>query len=168
MTPAERVVVEAAVRWRDAIEEGRSALGVSGDLLHAVESLLAERDGPQLETVEITWAQVVEGDQIYRSMNGAPVPAGSSAGVWYEVTAAGSLTGTDRVRVRARGIGKPIQPVADKPVTVKRGATGKAVDTLGSVLWSGANAPQVATLMAAIINEPVSDPVHDPEASEES
>lgn len=152
MTPAERVVVEAAVRWApDPEDDGASAM-----LMSAVDALLAERAGPQPETVEITWGQVAEGDQIYRAPNGAPVPPGAP-GKWFEVTNAGPLAGTNRVRIRVKGIGKPIQPEAGKAVTVKRGATGQAVDTLGAVLWSGTARVEVRDLIAAAINDPVSE-----------
>lgn len=148
MTPAERVVVEAAVRW---------ARGHTTDspLAAAVDALLAERAGPQLETVGITWAQVVEGDQIFRAANGSPCPPDDAAGKWFEVIRSGPLGGTDRMRINARGIPKPIQPVAKNPVTVKRGATGKAIDNLGSVLWSGAVQHEIRDVAAAIISDPV-------------
>lgn len=170
MTPAERVVVEAAVRF---CTDDR--ISSDADLQNAVDALLAERAGPQPETVEITWAQVVEGDEIYRTPSGGPIPPDSPAGKWFTVTdRAGLLPGTDRIRLHARGISRPIQPQAAKLVRVRRGATGKAVDMLGSVMWSGASAPtlnDVFTTMrdVGILGDPeVLSPAHDPEASEKS
>lgn len=134
MTPAERVVVEAAVRHCEG-----ECKGGWGNLIDAVNALLAERNGPPPETVEITWGQVVEGDKLYRMPNGAPAIIGQPGGVWMEVVGSGALQGAQR-KIHVKGIGRPIQPVASKPVTVQRGATGKAVDTFGSVLWSGRTA----------------------------
>ncbi len=168
MTPAERVVVAAAVRWHSSVQAERPE-GFHAELDAAVDALLAERAGPQAETVEITWTEVVEGDQIYRHRTGGgPVPLDSPAGAWFTVTDRGGLMpGTNRIRLHAKGIGRPIQPVATRLVTVKRGATGKAVDMLGSVLWSGANMP-AAILHSEIVPPPaVIDVAHDPEASEE-
>lgn len=138
MTPAERVVVEAAVRWA-----GRRRPTDPRDigLWDAVDALLAERNGPQPETVEITWGQVVEGDRLYRMPNGAPAQPGRP-GVWMEVVGAGALPG-GQCKIHVKGIGRPIQPTASKPVRVQRGATGKAVDALGSVLWSGRTAVEL-------------------------
>jgi hypothetical protein len=168
MTPAERVVVEAAVRLVEInpyniITSDLTAMNLSD----AVDALLAERAGPQPETVEITWAQVVEGDQIYRAKNGGPIEPGNAAGQWFTVTDRGGLMpGTDRIRLHARGIPKPIQPVASRLVIVKRGATGKAVDMLGSVVWSGANVP--VDIAGRHNPAPAPDIANDPEASEES
>lgn len=175
MTPAERVVVGAAVRLIERnpyniIQSDLTAMNLSA----AVDALLAERAGPQPETVEITWAQVVEGDEIYRAKNGGPIPPDSPAGKWFTVTDSSPLTGTDRIRLHARGIGRPIQPQAAKLVQVRRGATGKAVDMLGSVMWSGASAPTLHDAFTTmrevgILSDPeVLSPAHDPEASEES
>jgi hypothetical protein len=137
MTPAERVVVEMAVRWA-------AGHTVDKPLLKAVDALLAERAGPQPRLVEITWGQVAEGDMIYRSLaTGGALPPDAPGGTWREVLRAGPLAGTDKVRINARGIPKPIQPPAANPVIVRRGATGKAVDALGSVLWSGPSARTV-------------------------
>lgn len=158
MTPAERVVVEAAVRLIESnpyniVQSDLTAMNLSA----AVDVLLAERAGPQSQTREITWGQVVEGDQIYRAVNGGPVSPSASGGEWFEVTRSGPLTGTDRVRVNIKGIGRSIQPEAKKPVMVRRGAAGLAVDVLGSVLWSGATAHEARDVAAALINDPTSE-----------
>lgn len=157
MTPAERVVVEAAVRWRERRDITGDG-GQSQDLILAVDALLTERTNrPTDAIVEITWSQVVEGDQIYRAANGGPISPSVSGGKWFEVTRSGPLTGTNRVRVNIQGVGRPIQPEAKKSVMVKRGAAGLAVDVLGSVLWSGATAHEVRDVAAALINDPASE-----------
>lgn len=128
------------------------------NLSAAVDAFLAERaNRPTDAVVEITWGQVVEGDQIYRAVNGGPVSPSASGGEWFEVTRSGPLTGTDRVRVNIKGIGRSIQPEAKRSVMVRRGATGLAVDVLGSVLWSGATAHEVRDVAAALINDPASE-----------
>jgi hypothetical protein len=133
MTPAERVVVEAAVRYALAAATGQEDLP---QLLLAVDALLTERAGPQPETVEITWGQVVTGDLVYRALNGAPLVPDAPGGKWFEVLQTGRHA-PDRVRINVRGIARPIQPLAGAAVTVKRSAMGQAVDVLASVLWSG-------------------------------
>ena len=148
MTPAERVVVEAAVRWKQARDARFDSHHVeraaaNGDLLLAVDALLAEHAGPQPALVEVTWAQVVEGDQIYRDASGRAMEPSQPNGFWREVTRSGPLKHSVplRMRINAQGIPRPIQPLAAGKVWVKRGVTGKAVDVLGSVLWSGQNIP---------------------------
>jgi hypothetical protein len=133
MTPAERVVVEAAVRYATS---PATATDLHNGLCDAVEALLAERAGPQPETVEITWEQVVTGDLVYRALNGAPLAPDAPGGKWFEVLQTGRKA-PDRVRINVRGIARPIQPLAGAVVIVKRSAMGQAVDVLASVLWSG-------------------------------
>jgi hypothetical protein len=138
VTPAERVVVEAAVRWAALWE--RRPTGNHAPLWDAVQVLLAERAGSQPLTVEITWGQVVEGDKLYRAPNGGPAQVGQPGGVWREVTQSGPLDGGKVMRIHVQGLPRPIQPSAAKPVIVRRGKTGQGVDALGSVLWSGPSA----------------------------
>lgn len=134
MTPAERAVVEMAVRLVGA---GHFPLTAEHrDLYDAVDVLRAERNGPEPETVEITWAQVVEGDKLYRGPDGRAAEPGSPGGRWMEVRQSGPIDG-GKVRTFVVGLPRPIQPIATRKVIVQRGATGKAVDVLGSVLWSG-------------------------------
>ena len=136
MTPAERVVVEAAVRWAAS-----RTIGSLDPLQDAVDALLVERQGPQPETVEITWAQVVEGDHLYRAPGGGPGVIGQ-AGQWMEVVSAAPIGNGVQRKIHVKGLGRPIQPVSAKPVTVQRGATGKALDMFGAVLWSGPTAAE--------------------------
>lgn len=137
MTPAERVVVEAALRAVQNIP----FTAESRDLHNAVDALLAERAGPRSETVEITWAQVVEGDKIYRANNGAPLPPDTPGGSWLTVDRTSILEAGIKRRIFVQGLKKPIEPLAERPVIVQRGATGTAVDALGSVLWSRPTEP---------------------------
>jgi hypothetical protein len=139
MTPAERVVVEAAIRW-SASTQAMRAEGFHAELSEAVDALLAERSEPAAETEEITWAQVVEGDKIYRAGNGAPLPPDAPGGSWLTVDRVSGLPGGRR-RIFVQGLRKPIEPLAERPVIVQRGATGTAVDALGSVLWSRPTEP---------------------------
>lgn len=141
MTPAERVVVEAAVRH---VDTGCVSAGL--ELLEAVQVLLEERKGPRPETVEITWAQVVEGDKIYRASNGAPLPPDTPGGSWLTVDRMSGLP-DGRRRIFVQGLKKPIEPLAERPVIVQRGATGTAVDNLGSVLWSRATEPGTTAMI---------------------
>lgn len=114
MTPAERVVVEAARRWVNGRPED------SMRLVAAVGALEAE--GRPAEE-EITWDQVVEGDQI------------QVGGKWFEVLEA--KPGAVRAKSEHGLVGNFKSRTG--PLTVRRGASGKAVDMFAGVLWSGAS-----------------------------
>jgi hypothetical protein len=114
------VVVEAAVRWVDGTPED------SMRLVAAVEALQAERADPDAPTErEITWGQVVAGDEIYSPKTDR----------WYEVTRA-VHPGNGKSKINAKGIPKPLQPDSAALIKVRRGETGVAVDMFASVLWS--------------------------------
>jgi hypothetical protein len=119
------VVVEAAVR----VVNPTATVGVLGalaDLHRAVAALEAERADPDAPTEqEITWSQVVEGDEIYSPKTDR----------WYEVTRAVHPAG-GKSKINAKGIPKPLQPDSAALVKVRRGPTGVAVDMFASVLWS--------------------------------
>lgn len=124
MTPAERVVVEMAVRWHGATPETYHR--VNRDLIEAVQALQAERADPNaVQEQDLTWGQVVEGDEIYSAKTDR----------WYEVTAAGHRPPVSTVS--AKGIPKALHPKSADPVRVRRGGTGLIVDMFASVLWSG-------------------------------
>lgn len=139
MTPGERVVVEAAIRYRTEEHPGRGAKAHI-DLLQAVDvllterELLAERDTPA--ELDLTWGQVVEGDEIYSAKTDR----------WYPVTRTvrsdRRQADHDYVKVNALGIPKAIQANAAGPVKVRRGATGTAVDMFAVVLWSAQTRPE--------------------------
>ena len=121
MTPAERVVVEAAIRWAAATADDALAYQV----FEAVNALKAERAGTEPTEVDLTWGQVVESDEIYSDKTGK----------WYRVHE--MARGQDgRVKIVAEGLPEPIRPKATDPIRVRRGATGTAVDVFASVLWS--------------------------------
>lgn len=122
LTPGERVVVEAAIRWRRGPNVGHQYL------MDAVDALEAERADPDaLVEQEITWGQVVEGDEIYSPKTGR----------WYEVTRAVHAGGTEgKSLINAKGIPRGLKPNSADPVKVRRGPTGNAVDMFASVLWS--------------------------------
>lgn len=124
LTPAERVVVEAARRVVRDLPFGQLDARL-GDLHQAMTALEAERADPDASTEqEITWSQVVEGDEIYSPKTDR----------WYEVTRAahGAATST----INAKGIPKALKPVSAHKVKVRRGPTGNAVDMFANVLWS--------------------------------
>jgi hypothetical protein len=77
---------------------------------------------------EITWAEVVESDQIYSAKTGRYYPVISSVRLK-----------TGKMRVMASGLPKPVEMPLDAKVTVTRGPTGQAVDLLNTTLWSGPN-----------------------------
>jgi hypothetical protein len=155
------VVVEEALRWHlDPKREGYA-------LREALEALVAERAGKtpaELVEVDITYGQVVEGDEILSP----------KLGRWYEVTAVvAQANGKVRVTMpktgRPAGQGKPqrnawhdFDPTA--AVRVRRGETGQAVDMFASVLYSGASRVTEKIEPGPTFME--NDPATDPEASE--
>lgn len=122
LTPGERVVVAAAIRYVDA----RAASDI--ELIQAVRALQAERADPDaLVEQEITWGQVVESDEIYSDKTKR----------WYEVTRAVHSGGTEgKSLINAKGIPRGLKPNSADLVRVRRGPTGNAVDMFASVLWS--------------------------------
>ena len=124
MTPGERVVVEAAIRWADRADISAT---VARDLRSAVNALLAERQGGEPVEQDITWGEVVKGDQVWNAR----------VGQWFIVTRAAHTTyGISKIAVH--GVPKLFERGSGTSVKVKRGDTGKVVDMFASVLWSGA------------------------------
>jgi len=76
----------------------------------------------------ITWAEVVESDEIYSARKDT----------YFEVISSVRLA-TGRMRVSAKGWGKPIEMPLGDAVIVRRGPTGRAVDLINTILWSGPN-----------------------------
>lgn len=124
LTPAERVVVEAALRWVPQLP----SIQAEHALQNAVLALQSERADPDaLMEQEITWGQVVEGDEIWSDKTKR----------WYEVTRAVHAGGTEgKSLINAKGIPRGLKPNSADPVKVRRGPTGNAVDMFASVLWS--------------------------------
>lgn len=124
MTPAERIVIQAARAWATSDREAATA-----DLLAAVEALEIERagraEGARVE-VDLTWGELVEGDEVFNR----------EADKWFPVRAAVRHVGQPMVTVDFVGR----RSLAIKPIghrcRVRRGATGEAVDMFASVLWS--------------------------------
>lgn len=77
---------------------------------------------------EITWAEVVESDEIYSAKTSKYYPVISSVRLK-----------TGKMRVIAKGLPKAVDMSLDDPVTVRRGPTGQAVDLINTILWSGPN-----------------------------
>lgn len=122
------MVVEAARAWATSGREAATA-----DLLNAVEALEIERagrtEGARVEQ-DITWGQLVEGDEVWSD----------KARKWFPVRSASRHVGQPVVIVDLMNVPKLLhRPIGD-PVRVRRGTTGEAVDIFASVLWSGPRA----------------------------
>lgn len=76
----------------------------------------------------ITWAEVVESDEIYSATKARYFPVISSVRLR-----------NGKMRVMAKGLPKPVEMPLGDPVTVRRGPTGDAVDVINTILWSGPN-----------------------------
>ncbi len=151
MTPGERVVVEAAIRFCTGPSQYDDA-----EIHQAVRALLAERADPATpQQISTTWDQVVEGDEIYSAKTHR----------WYPVTEAGALA-EGRRKIVAKGLPKPIKPMGVHDVLVRRGATGQAADMFASVLWSMPTLPSLPAASPDQVPAEVPDVAQDPEASE--
>lgn len=122
MTPAERVVVEAAIAWGDS--------HVAGDtetyrLIEALTALRQERMVGKPTEQELTYGQVVAGDEIFNI----------KVQKWYSVTRVALLV-TGMMSLTVRNVPKPFEREHMAPVMVRRGPDGKACDVLASVMWS--------------------------------
>jgi hypothetical protein len=126
VTPAERVVLEVAVRWRRDLASPAS----EDDLAAAVDVLNAERATPHTEH-QLTYGELVAGDQIQ-----------STHGRWFEVDRIAVDQDQTGVHVWLVGVAKPFDKFRGQSVTVRRSALGEAVDMFASVLWSGPDSKQ--------------------------
>lgn len=119
----ERAVIMAARRFREAsttVDLEQASL----DLRLAVQAYEASLTPGESE---ISWHQLAEGDQLKSRKNGRyyPVTSVLKTRKGYEITLAGISN-------------KIIRPTKEEPMaTVRRGATGQAVDTLVHVFSSG-------------------------------
>lgn len=120
MTPTERAVVEAALRWHHADKPDRQ--NALTDLAGALVYLETEREGATTDQ-EKTFGDVSVDDQIK-----------STSGKWYKVTR--TARDGSSVRVWLEGVPKPLEKFTGQAVTLRRGESGAAVDTF-TVLWSG-------------------------------
>lgn len=152
MTPAERVVVRTAIEFINAPRPCPDEFQNLGEAVAALEAERAAGGRVVTETIR-TWSEVVEGDEIFSVKTRK----------WYEVTESGAMP-EGRWKIVAKGLPKPIRPVAAGDVTVRRGETGAVVDMFASVLWSGPTLPSQPTSGPAPVEIP--DAAHDPEASE--
>lgn len=124
MTPAELKVIEAAIKFVQGPQDGSD--GAISDLELTVQALEADRKaGPEMPLV---WGQVVESDKIWSDKTRK----------WYEVIS--SVAVGDRMRIQAKGLPKPINPLASANVRVQRGATGQTMD-MWNVVWSAQTIP---------------------------
>lgn len=125
MTPAERAVIDAAIAYG---YKGDTSVDYHNTLIDAIDALEAERTTAEPDVSERTWAEVVEGDEIFSARTGK----------WYEVTEAREQPGGRRA-VHVKGLPKILKPKGADPVRVRRGPTGDAVDVVNSIMISGSN-----------------------------
>lgn len=78
------------------------------------------------ERPDSTWSDVVESDEVFSEKTGK----------WYAVESR-ATTADGAVRVRMVGIPKTVLRKPIDPVRLRRGATGRAVDMMVSILYSG-------------------------------
>lgn len=116
-TPAETVVIAAA----RAVVAGTLDIPALAEALNVLDA----RD--RGEEADITWGLVVAGDEMQHARTRA----------WHEVREVRTHAG--RTTVRLAGVKDPITRPAATEITVRRSATGAAVDMFAAVLWSGPN-----------------------------
>lgn len=160
-------MIAAAEDWAAAPQgDYPAAKGLRGAVI-ALQAELAAKTPAEREELDITYAQIVEGDQLW-----------SRTGRWFDVSASVNLDG-GQTRVTMPAIGnvktKPqrlpyvIKP-SDTPCRVRRGKTGQAVDLFATVMWSGASGYGAAREVDILPDETPDwtalDAAHDPEASE--
>lgn len=122
MTPGERVVVEAAIAY---YWHNHESVDFHNNLFYAVEALLAERTADEPTEQELTYGQVVAGDEIFNA----------KVQKWYFVTRTALLI-TGMMSITVRNVPKPFERDHMGSVRVRRGPDGKACDVLASVMWS--------------------------------
>lgn len=124
MTPLERAVIEAARAYLATLD--RYGTADDAELAAAVKALDA---APVSEVQEIGWHELAEGDQL-RS---------AKTGLFWEVVGILKVRSGYKIGIRRDGnradIGRPTP--AEPTAFVKRGATGKAVETFVNVFSSG-------------------------------
>lgn len=125
MTPAERAVIAAAMAYA---HKGDTSVDYHNALIAEVDALEAERAAAKPEVSERTWAEVVEGDEIFSARTDK----------WYEVTEAREQPAGRRA-VHVKGLPKILKPKGADSVRVRRGPTGDAVDIVNSIMISGSN-----------------------------
>lgn len=125
-TPTERLVLEAALRWReDYVSTAHREELATAELFGAVGLLAAERAAGHTEQ-ELTFGQLVA-DDLIQSANGR----------WYTVDRMVATPGQSDVKVWLQGVPKPLEKFSGQTVQVRRSGMGKAVDVFASVIWSG-------------------------------
>ena len=120
-TPTERIVLEAAMRWREDTADRNSQKA----LLAATDALAAERAASTTERHRC-YSELVAGDLIQ-----------STNGKWYEVDRTVTADDDTSIKVWLKGVAKPIEKLRGMDVLVRRSDMGAAVDMFANVLWSG-------------------------------
>jgi hypothetical protein len=163
MTPAERAVIEKALRWWD----DRDAWADDA-LYFAVINLRDERAAKtpaERAEMPLTYGQVVEGDEVLSV----------KLNRWYAVSAT-VLRADGMVRVTMPKTGRPAakgRPQINawhdfdpaKPCRVRRGISGEAVDMIVSVLYSGPDTVTRKDAPEATADPELAGAAHDPEAT---
>lgn len=130
-TLAERAVIAAARRLVDSdpyniVTNERTAM----DLSAALDALDAAEATAEPAEQEITWGELVAGDEMYST----------KAARWFTVSSVSRSGAT--MNVRLVGVAKPFSQPAATAVKVRRSDMGKALDVFAAVLWSGQGAPE--------------------------
>lgn len=132
MLPEAAAVIQAAREFIAGTLDGADgAVAKLGLAIDALDLKLA-RIGQEGEKTEqdLTWGQVVAGDEILSAKTGR----------WYVVHTSVRMMDRPEMKVMIKGSPKPIQRPVGDPVKVKRGVDGEAVDIL-EVLFSGQTQP---------------------------
>lgn len=123
----ERAIIEAARRYVSA--DPYNLIGSASDPgpVALANAVLALDAWTEPEVTEILWNQLAEGDQLKSVRNGR----------FYAVERTAAMK--DGIHVKLAGIAREIvRPTPAEPrATVRRGATGQAVDMFVTVLSSG-------------------------------
>lgn len=131
MNDLERTVIEAARRFANGIPSS----GHGQELITAVKRLEQfEREQAAAGISEVEWALVAEGDEL-RSNSGAFYPVVATKREWKMGSATGKFLITVQLTAGPKVLTRPslTAPMA----TVRRGRSGKAVDTIVHVMSSG-------------------------------
>jgi hypothetical protein len=165
VTPAEQAVITAADRWAFTTMEKTPEADALVKAMDALGAERARRTPAERAEVDITYGQVVEGDEVYSI----------KLDRWYAVSATVlRADGTARITMprtgRPAGRGRPqvnawhdFDPA--KPVRVRRGVAGNAVDMIVSVLYSGASSVARKDAPETIADPELAGAAHDPEAA---
>jgi hypothetical protein len=124
MTPAEKAVIDQAIRWSKTETVGQ-AEDASEALQDLVADLLREREAAPDESMR-PWSEIVTEDEIYSTKTGK----------WYRVLDTVTMA-TGGIQAHLEGVPTPFTNPATAEVRCRRGLSGKAVDVFIDVFRSG-------------------------------